>query len=89
MLDVIREECDFGVLIGHPPNIPDDPLLCRKAAITWWTDLALTYILLQRVLIIKGFGFSSCWFGMYGRHVIILQFKRKSEFLRRRSVIRC
>ena len=39
--DVIRGDCSYGVIIGHPPELPSDPLLCRKAAITWWLDLVL------------------------------------------------
>jgi hypothetical protein len=40
-VDVIREDCNFGVLIGKPPNLPSDPALCHKAVVTWWLDLAL------------------------------------------------
>jgi len=40
-VDVIRNDCNFGVLIGKPPNLPSDPALCHKAVVTWWLDLAL------------------------------------------------
>lgn len=40
-VDVIREDCNFGVLIGKPPNLPSDPALCNKAVVTWWLDVAL------------------------------------------------
>jgi len=39
--DVIRGDCSYGVIFGHAPDPPSDPLFCRKAAITWWLDLVL------------------------------------------------
>ena len=44
MIDVIREDCGFDTLIGKQPDLHLDPLLCHKAAITWWLDLALLYV---------------------------------------------
>lgn len=39
----MRNDCGLDTLLGKPPDLPSDPILCYKASVTWWLDLVLLF----------------------------------------------